>query len=651
MFRHISTLLRLLTALLLFLVLVACDSAVSQSPPPAGISPTASAPAAATVLAVTTTAAPPPPTAVPATAAPSHTTAPAPAAPTTAPLATQPAATATRIALLSLPTPSPSARNEPLPPPAWLIVGNTAVLASLGGFQYTIDLGGGNVNPATRDTGLPDASSKVARETLPPTARAVLVIGAAGIKQVRARVQPWPPDPTGNSASERELALIGHREGDAMVYVLEPSGAAGDQFLNVSVSFTGGIHEGDYADYHWRLSPASASETVSDPPPATTVPRSTAAPQPSAAQAPGGILPVPLYYLGGGQEAQSQIFRLERDGKTITKITDEKPASPGILAVLEFDVSPADGSLAYIVQGAAGNMLVQADKDGKNRRVLLPGASVSNPLWSPDGKQIAVQIYRAPDAKAGLAGGTYLIPAGGGEPKLLQANDVVKDPANPDPKAMDYDPVAWSPDGTRLLLNACSQSIDLCGAVVQNLASGKLVPLHAPERMTTVSAGGWSADGKAIYVTMYQPGSIAPILGLWRADAATGELTSYIPASPAEGKFTLVAGVHPWRDGSVSALLATTDKIPEVGGDNVVWPKFGLYRVSADGNEVQQLGAPNNENPGDVVLWAKDDSGVLIDAHMVDANNVSTAMLWLPSDGGPGFTIPVSSSVLHWGVE
>jgi hypothetical protein len=259
MSRHISTLLRLLTALLLFLLLVACDSAVSQPPPPAGSSPTAGTPAAAPVLAVTTAAAPPPPTAVPATAAPTHTTAPAPAAPTTVLLVTQPAAAATPIALLSLPTPSPSARNEPMPPPAWLIVGDTAVLASLGGFQYTIDLGGGSVNPATRDAGLPDTSSNVARVTLPPTARAVLVIGAAAIKQVRARVQPWPPDPTGNSASERELAVIGHREGDAMVYVLEPTGAAADQFLNVSVSFTGGIHEGDYADYYWRLSPAAAS--------------------------------------------------------------------------------------------------------------------------------------------------------------------------------------------------------------------------------------------------------------------------------------------------------------------------------------------------------------------------------------------------------
>jgi len=325
----------LLTALL-FLVLVACDSAVSQAPAPAGSSPTASAPAA-TALAVTTTAAPPPPTAMPATAAP------VPAAPTAALLATQPTAAATPIALLSLPTPSPSARNEPLPPPAWLIVSDTAVLASLGGFQYTIDLGGGNVNPATRDAGLPDASSNVARVSLPATARAVLVIRTAGIKQVRATMQPWPPDPTGNSASERELAVIGHREGDAMVYVLEPSGAATDQFLNVSVSFTGGIHEGDYADYYWRLSPAAAasqateSETVSNPPPA-----------------PDGILPAPLYYLGGGQEAQSQIFRLERDGKTIIKITDERPASPGILAVLEFDISPADGSLAYIVQGPQG---------------------------------------------------------------------------------------------------------------------------------------------------------------------------------------------------------------------------------------------------------------------------------------------------------
>jgi hypothetical protein len=259
MLRHISTLQRLLTALPLFLVLVACDSAVSQSPPLAGSSPTTSAPAMATVQVVTSTAAPSPPTAMPATAAPTHTTTPAPAASTTAPLAAEPIAPATPIALLSLPTPSPSTRNEPLPPPAWLIVGDTAVLASLGGFQYTIDLGGGSVNPATRDAGLPDASSSVASVALPPTARAVLVIGAAGIKGVRVTVQRWPPDPNGNSATERELAVIGHREGDAMVYVLEPTGAAVDQFLNVSVSFAGGFHEGDYAAYYWRLSPAAAS--------------------------------------------------------------------------------------------------------------------------------------------------------------------------------------------------------------------------------------------------------------------------------------------------------------------------------------------------------------------------------------------------------
>ncbi len=259
MVRHRSTLQRLVTAMLLFVLLVACDSAVSQSTPSAGSSLTPSAPPVATMLAVTTTAAPPPPTALPATAAPPQITASASAAATTPLLTTEPAAAATPIALRSLPTPSRAARNEPIPPPAWLIVSDMAVLASLGGFEYTIDLGNGSVNPATRDAGLPDASSNVARVSLPTTARAVLVIGTAGIKQVRATLQPWPPDPSGNSANERELALIGHREGGAMVYVLEPTGSAGDQFLTVSVSFIGGIHDRDYADYYWRLSPAAAS--------------------------------------------------------------------------------------------------------------------------------------------------------------------------------------------------------------------------------------------------------------------------------------------------------------------------------------------------------------------------------------------------------
>jgi hypothetical protein len=136
-----------------------------------------------------------------------------------------------------------------------LIVGDRAVLGSIGGFEYTIDLGGGNRNLATRDAGPPDASSTVAHATLPAAVRAVLVIGAAEIRQIRVIVEPWPPDPNGNSPNQHELAAMGHREGDAMIYALAPTGSDGDQLLRVFVSFTGEIHQNDYADYYWRLNP------------------------------------------------------------------------------------------------------------------------------------------------------------------------------------------------------------------------------------------------------------------------------------------------------------------------------------------------------------------------------------------------------------
>ena len=153
----------------------------------------------------------------------------------------------------------------------------------------------------------------------------------------------------------------------------------------------------------------------------TTEPTLAPTVEPTAAPGSKGLLPAPLYFITNRPTEPSQIVRLERDGKTRTTLLNEAP-SKEILTILEFDVSPVDASLVYIIQGQNGNSLIKTGPDGQRRTVLLADVSVTTPRWSPDGKTIAVGVFQAPGSTEGMIGGVYLVPADGGAPKLLQAN-------------------------------------------------------------------------------------------------------------------------------------------------------------------------------------------------------------------------------------
>src|SRR5688572_20212044 len=93
------------------------------------------------------------------------------------------------------------------------------------------------------------------------------------------------------------------------------------------------------------------------------------------------LFPHSLYFLGTDNQAISQIFRMERDGKTKTQLTFEP------VNVWDYDISRADGSMAY----EANNQLVLVHADGSNRRVLVEGEphpegrGLYHPVFSPDG--------------------------------------------------------------------------------------------------------------------------------------------------------------------------------------------------------------------------------------------------------------------------
>ncbi|HEU5102176.1 MAG TPA: hypothetical protein VFU22_24305 [Roseiflexaceae bacterium] len=323
-----------------------------------------------------------------------------------------------------------------------------------------------------------------------------------------------------------------------------------------------------------------------------------------------------------------------------------------MLTIVELAVSPADGALAYLVQSADGYTLVHADADGKNRRELLPAGSISQLRWSPDGTQIAAAVYRTPDATAGLAGGVYLIPAAGGAPRLLQANDPIPDPANPAPESRGYSPEAWSEDGEALILNAYSQAVELCDVAVRYVATDDLVVLEAPEGLhTRCGSAVWDPQGQNIYVGMSRPGYLAPIPGLWRAIPTNGRTVPYIPAEPEPGRFNLVVAPKPLADGALNFFLATVDKLEEPGDDpNRPPAQYGIFQLSADTTQRQQLRDDRFADIENRVLWAADGSGALVEQG-IDPGTGFGKLRWVPTSGAPAVELASDLSIgnLRWG--
>ena len=84
--------------------------------------------------------------------------------------------------------------------------------------------------------------------------------------------------------------------------------------------------------------------------------------------------------------------------------------------------SPGGQALAFIRRTDDGKLdLVVADADGSHLRVVVRGDSelpfLRDPAWSPDGQELAVVR-----GSGGIAGGIWLIPVGGGEPRRAMSD-------------------------------------------------------------------------------------------------------------------------------------------------------------------------------------------------------------------------------------
>jgi hypothetical protein len=317
---------------------------------------------------------------------------------------------------------------------------------------------------------------------------------------------------------------------------------------------------------------------------------STATIQVSTPQVSSNILPRSLHFLGRDSQSLMQVFRMDRDGKTITQLTSE----PG--NVLDYDVSRADGSLVYEVD----NRLNLVDADGSNRRVLVEGAThgiiygIYHPVFSPDGGTIAYALN-------GL--NTYSVAA---STSTLVAGD---HPLGSSTSPEHYQPDVFSPDGTKLLVTVLNPPDSPYTTAIYSFTDNAFVKFierdESPTCCTYYGSPAWSPDSASFYGIATVPDSDYKTGELWKVNASDGVVTKLVTST--ESGVNLMKAPFMAPDGQLYFFLGTYDM------DSAVSPAtLELVRSAADGVTGRTILKGDNFLSMNEALWAPDASLVVI---------------------------------------
>ncbi len=372
------------------------------------------------------------------------------------------------------------------------------------------------------------------------------------------------------------------------------------------------------------LAAIPASTPLASPAPQQPT-EATQAPAPTAT---ADLLPHSLYFLNNDKAGLMQVFRLAKDGKTLQQITYE-PAS-----VADFDVSPVDGSVAY----SSNNQLLLVDTNGAGRRTLADGGpvddnnrftnSVGVPVWSRDGKTIAFSH-----------GGLNFYSIETGTIKKVLENQIDTSAGFPIVKET-YAPDAYSPDGTRLLINIGFYEGGTFA--IYHPADNTVIRFSQAQSGNLCCEVRWVPDGSGLYVAGSAIGMVDSGLGYVNAD--TGQVTILLPGSAPDGTYNFAAGPQVGPDGKLYFFFNNLPQIPVSGHT-----PLSLYRADTDGTKDRtQLSKEVFETLNEV-LWAPDASlAVIAEGPTADVYSGGIASIVYP-DGRPDVKLVDFAQSMHWG--
>jgi hypothetical protein len=415
--------------------------------------------------------------------------------------------------------------------------------------------------------------------------------------------------------------------------------------------------------------PLPPTPTPLDPPAATPTAPATALPSPTALLLPtstlpplADLLPAPLYFIDAGQ-----IQRLEIDGVTRRRITNELAPRLTAGAVREFDIAP-NGDLAYVIATReGGTALITSDALGRQRRVLYerPGVDISNPRIAPDGRDVAVRLTPDPARVADLFGGVYLLPllphvvvtapatplpdlflpfvtSPAAQPRLLHPDDILD--ANANPPSRQFIPLRWSPDGKRLVFDGLYFSNTTCSLALKDLESGALLTPGSPIEDAVLACGTavWTRDGSTLMTNLQPLGMPVLATGLWQVLPWDGPVVPLLSQQAGEQRQMIIFPHQTASDGIYMFLTRTTQQ-PDPSYSPPL--RYTMHQYAFDGSIVAL-----RDDSYDLreAQWAADDSGAAI----VYVRDLTPALAWLPANGDSLLPLDAEGSDLfnlRWG--
>lgn len=323
------------------------------------------------------------------------------------------------------------------------------------------------------------------------------------------------------------------------------------------------------------------------------------------------LLPHSLYYLAYDSTNLLQIFRLERDGTTSKQLTFESSD------ILDFDVSPIDGSVVFV----SSNQLINVSANGENRAMLFDGGAmdevnpfltqVRSPVFSPNGETIAFG-YKGLNFYSILSGQSNLV-----------LPDSITDQGNGFifPEELVW-PEQYSPDGSKLFLTFGYYEGASTG--IYYLNGGAVVRLSGGEG-SIICCGDYALnqDASALYSASPTFGMFNA--GMWKVDTATGKVTTLLVGNFETNPTHAPDEPFVAPDGSLYFFYAAVNNPSEI----VTRLPLQIVHSEIDGVTNRTVLRPETFENMNEALWAPDASFVIIaNAEIPDIYSGGAAQLY-----------------------